>query len=151
MKTLSSEDTLASLAARLQSLSPASPRRWGKMTSHQMICHLSDSLLLALGERQASMATGLFQRTVMKWGGLWVPIPWPKGVPTRPEMDQRLGGTSPVEFERDRARLLDAMRRFSTQQDFGSILHPIFGELTTVEWKRWGYLHADHHLRQFNA
>jgi hypothetical protein len=151
VKTLASEDTLASLTARFQSLSPASPRKWGKMTPHQMICHLSDSFLLGLGERQANMATGLFQRTVMKWGGLWVPIPWPKGVPTRPEMDPHLGGTSAVEFNSDRAQLLDAMRRFTAIQDFGSALHPIFGTLTAIEWKRWGYLHADHHLRQFHA
>jgi hypothetical protein len=27
--------------------------------------------------------------------------------------------------------------------------HPIFGRITRAEWLRWGYLHADHHLRQF--
>jgi hypothetical protein len=29
--------------------------------------------------------------------------------------------------------------------------HPIFGELTDSERMRWGYLHMDHHLRQFGA
>jgi hypothetical protein len=27
--------------------------------------------------------------------------------------------------------------------------HPMFGEMTEKDWMRWGYLHADHHLRQF--
>jgi Protein of unknown function (DUF1569) len=27
--------------------------------------------------------------------------------------------------------------------------HPIFGPMTAKDWMRWGYLHADHHLRQF--
>jgi hypothetical protein len=27
--------------------------------------------------------------------------------------------------------------------------HPMFGAMTTLEWMRWGYLHTDHHLRQF--
>ena len=27
--------------------------------------------------------------------------------------------------------------------------HPIFLDLTQTQWMRWGYLHADHHLRQF--
>jgi len=121
------------------------------MTSHQMICHLSDSFLLALGERQASTATGVFQRTIMKWGGLWVPIPWPRGVPTRPEMEQGRGGTSPIEFGNDREQLVHIMRRFNAQSDFSSTLHPLFGPLTEPEWKRWGYLHTDHHLRQFHA
>ena len=29
--------------------------------------------------------------------------------------------------------------------------HPIFGPLTRRAWMRWGYLHVDHHLRQFSA
>ena len=35
----------------------------------------------------------------MKWVALYAPIPWPKGVPTRPEMDQYVGGTAPFEFD----------------------------------------------------
>jgi len=27
--------------------------------------------------------------------------------------------------------------------------HPIFGAMKPWDWMRWGYLHADHHLRQF--
>jgi hypothetical protein len=29
--------------------------------------------------------------------------------------------------------------------------HPIFGPLSYPQWMRWGYLHCDHHLRQFGA
>jgi hypothetical protein len=29
--------------------------------------------------------------------------------------------------------------------------HPIFGALSARDWLRWGYLHADHHLRQFGV
>jgi prephenate dehydrogenase len=27
--------------------------------------------------------------------------------------------------------------------------HPMFGPMSPEDWMRWGYLHADHHLRQF--
>jgi len=27
----------------------------------------------------------------------------------------------------------------------------MFPEMNEREWMRWGYLHADHHLRQFGA
>jgi len=30
-----------------------------------------------------------------------------------------------------------------------SVAHPIFGRMSLWEWQRWGYLHTDHHLRQF--
>ena len=33
-------------------------------------------------------------------------------------------------------------RRFSTP-------HPILGTLSQSEWRRWAFLHTDHHLRQF--
>jgi hypothetical protein len=31
------------------------------------------------------------------------------------------------------------------------IVHPMFGSMKRADWLRWGYLHADHHLRQFSA
>ena len=58
-----------------------------------------------------------------------------------------------MEFERDRAELLKLVERFC---EFCNApkrprAHPIFGEFREDEWLRWGYLHADHHLRQFST
>jgi len=85
----------------------------------------------------------------MKWFALNVPVPWPKGVPTRPEMEQGVGGTAPGHFEEDRQKLLSTADRFIGPELNLTIPHPIFGVLTREEWLRWGFLHADHHLRQF--
>lgn len=137
---------------RLNTLRPDSPRRWGKMSAHQMICHLSDSLRIALGERRAGSATGLFQRTVMKWFALYVPLPWPHGIPTMPEAQQGAGGTPPVDFARDREQLIRLTERFcDPARDSSCDSHPLFGRLTREQWMRWAYLHADHHLRQFGV
>ncbi len=35
---------------RIRSLGPDTQRRWGLMTSSQMVCHLIDQLRIALGE-----------------------------------------------------------------------------------------------------
>ena len=122
------------------------------MNAHQMVCHLDDAFKLGLGERTASPATGLFQRTIMKWGALYVPMPWPHGVPTRPEMEQGVGGTPPQEFDSDRAELLRTIERFcEPARSFVSVRHPIFGSMTADQWMRWGFLHTDHHLRQFGV
>jgi hypothetical protein len=44
------------------------------------------------------------------------------------------------------------IERFSeTGRRFDGLLQPLFGELTPYQWLRWGYLHADHHLRQFGV
>jgi len=87
-----------------------------------------------------------------KWIALYAPFHWPKGVPTRPEVEQGAGGTPPTDFERDRNDLLAVLLRFSDQpRAFQWHPHPMFGEMRHDEWLRWGFLHTDHHLRQFGV
>lgn len=150
MKHLGQADARDELTRRLTALRPDSTALWGRMTAHQAVCHLNDSFLGTMGEKKLSPASGWFQRTIMKWCALNLPMPWPKGVPTRPEVDQFQGGTRPVEFERDRKALLATMERFSSA-GAPYTTHPIFAEMEQGEWLRWGYLHIDHHLRQFGV
>ncbi|MBL8291175.1 MAG: DUF1569 domain-containing protein [Bryobacterales bacterium] len=138
------------LLVRIAAVQPGSPRQWGRMTVHGMLCHLTDSFLSVTGDRPIQPASSLLGRTVMKWGALYLPFPWPKGVPTRPEVDQERRGTPPTDFQQDKARLLDAFHRFANH-DMDGRAHPIFGPLTQAQWQRWGYLHVDHHLRQFSC
>jgi hypothetical protein len=148
MKTLLDPSTQAEIVQRLNLVRPDSIRKWGKMTPHQMICHLADSFRGMLSEKPISMATGLFQSTVMKWGALRVPLEWPHGIPTRPEMDQQRGGTPPADFARDLQDALTLMQRFLAGP---KAHHPFFGAMSEWEWMRWAYLHMDHHLRQFGC
>ena len=136
---------------RIAALQPGQQRKWGRMTAHQMLCHLNDSFRVALGEKYASPATTLVFRTVGKFVALYVPIPWPRSVATRPEVDQTAGGTPPSEFDHDRRVLLELIDRFggSAGRTWGP--HPLFGAMTEWQWQRWGYLHTDHHLRQFGV
>lgn len=118
------------------------------MTPHAMLCHLADSFLAVLGERPASASDTWMSRNVIKWIAFHTSLPWPQGVPTRPEVDQERGGTKPVEFERDRQTVVDQLRRF-VAVDASLARHPAFGAMTRDEWLLWGYGHVDHHLRQF--
>jgi hypothetical protein len=79
---------------------------WGGMSVHGMVCHLTGAFRMALGERSAREAAGLFQRAILKWGALRVPLAWPEVFPTRPELEQGKGGSCPTEFEFDRRELL---------------------------------------------
>jgi hypothetical protein len=114
-----------------------------------MVCHLNDSFRVAMGEKYASPATSLLQRTFIKWVALRTPVRWPPGVPTRPEIEQGRGGTPPAEWESDRAELLRLMDAFAQSETFG--VHPAFGKMTQRDWLIWGYRHVDHHLRQFGV
>ena len=137
---------------RLSRIRLDSPRQWGRMSPHQMICHLCDSFKFTLGEKENSSVSNPFTRTVVKWIALYTPLTWPHGSKTMPEMDQEIGGTPPIEFERDRLSLLTLIDRFTAQADSAAFPpHPYFGEMSELEWMRWGYLHCDHHLRQFGA
>ena len=150
MKTFTVPGDRQEIVERLSRLRANAAPRWGRMTAHQAVCHLSDSFLACLGEMKVTPATGLFQRTVMKWGALYFPAPWPKGIPTRPEIDQAAGaGTPPEDFDRDVARLRALIDRFASGGSWSA--HPIFGPMKRGEWMRWAYLHMDHHLRQFGC
>ena len=151
MNTLSNEQCKAEILRRLKNVRPDSPRRWGRMTAPQMICHCSDAYRMAAGKTRASDATSVVQRTVVKWIALYLPLPWPRGIMTRPEIDQQAGGgTCPGDFATDVAELAGLVESFGTQPiDWPP--HPIFGQLSKTQWLRWGYLHIDHHLRQFGA
>jgi len=150
VKTLTDPLAREELLARLRRLEPNTARLWGKMDVHQMVCHLSDSFKLALGERPAVGVDTAFTRTVLKWVALHLPLRWPRGVKTIPEVDSTINGTKPVQFERDREQLEVVMKRFcEASPDFAWYPHPLFGRLSWAQWQRWGYLHMDHHFRQF--
>lgn len=147
MKSLLRPECHAELVRRLERLTADAEPRWGRMRAGEMLCHLCDSFRVGLGERKAGVLRMPAPAMVMKWVALYLPAPWPRNLPTLPEVDQRAKGTPPADFERDRAELLRLMERFRRDPVDGR--HPIFGQLKNREWQRWGYLHADHHLRQF--
>ena len=140
------------IVRRLTTVRPELRPVWGRMSAHQMICHLSDSFQAAMGQRYASPSSGFLANPAFKWVALYAPFRWPKGVPTRPEVDQTIGGTPPGDFVRDRASLVELIGSFTDPArpaEFAS--HPLWGAMRKREWLRWGYLHTDHHLRQFGV
>jgi hypothetical protein len=150
MKTLARQRDKAEILDRLRAVHPDSVRRWGRMSAHQMICHLCDAFRMGIGQKPVSRADGLLQQTMLKWVVLYVPIPWPSGILTRPEIDQELGGTTPSDFASDVAQLAALIELITAQsRSVDWQPHPIFGEMSDREWLRWSYLHVDHHLRQF--
>lgn len=151
MKTLAREADKAEIVRRLRTLRVDSGRLWGQMSAHQMICHLSDSCRVMTGEVIASDATGRMERTVIKWLALYLPMRWPQGIATRPEVDPLRAGTRPGEFAPDVAALEALLEAITTLDATYGRRHPIFGAMSQTAWLRWAYLHADHHLRQFGA
>ena len=153
MKRLDNTADKTMVLDRLRQITPASQRRWGKMTPHQMICHLNDSFKSVIGEREVhGDKSSLLTRTVVRWLALYAPLKWPHGVRTMPENDQEQGGTPPEDFQRDLDALVLMIDRVTrAERDFQWRRHPLFAEMSERDWMRWGYLHVDHHLRQFGV
>ena len=153
MKSLGRDRDRDELLQRLQSLRSDSARRWGRMTAHQMICHLSDAFRMSLGERPVSCLGGvkglMFRAT--KLVPLYAPLRWPSGIKTRPEVEQGIGGTPPADFAADVAGLLTLIDIVARRTGETWPPHPLFGPMSRRAWLRWGYLHVDHHLRQFGV
>jgi hypothetical protein len=148
MKTLSAGHDLAEIRTRIAQVAASDARRWGLMSTHGMLCHLRDAFEYPLGERAVAPAKPPIPRPIFKWLALRFPRKWPPGISAPPEIDQCIGGTQPADFEADRTGLLDQLDRFAhAAGPFGP--HPLFGAMTSADWMRWGYLHCDHHLRQF--
>jgi len=84
MRTLQNTRDRNELLERMLRVGPNSEPRWGKMSAHQMICHLNDSLRAPLGEKYISPSTSLFKRAILKHLALWAPIRWPHASRHRP-------------------------------------------------------------------
>ena len=80
MKTLARGQDQAEVLQRLRRLSPDSERLWGRMSVHQMVCHLSDACRMAMGQTEAATRTGLVRRTFTKWVALYAPVKRPPGI-----------------------------------------------------------------------
>src|SRR5262249_451232 len=153
VKTLARDRDKAEILRRLGGLRHDSVRRWGRMSAHQMVCHLCDGCRMLTGDRTTQPMAGPLPRPVMKWIALYAPVRPRAGILTSPEIDQEIGGTKPVSFESDVAELaslLDQMKKDQRARIAGQI-HPVFGRMSESAWLRWAYLHADHHLRQFGV
>jgi hypothetical protein len=135
--------------SRLAGFQPDLTRRWGTLSPGGAVGHLALAYEMAAGFGTCSERTGLLQRSVLRYLALHAPVPWPRGYPTLPELVEGAPGVRSQGFAPAHARLLAAYDLFFAADLDTGRAHPIFGPLTGWEWMRWGYLHADHHLRQF--
>lgn len=152
MKTLTNATDKEEILRRLQAIEPGTQRRWGKMSAHQMICHLADGYKMYMGAKKVKPAPGIVPPAVLRWIAIWSPMPWPRGFPTVPELDQQVDGSPPAQFEADRRELYGLLERLTRRpRDFEWQPHPHFGQMSEESWMRLSYLHANHHLRQFGV
>ena len=146
MKNLLDDPARREMLSRLDSLRADSAPRWGSMDVGRMLCHLTESMRMGVGDLGVkSQRMRAFQRFPLKHLILYV-LPFPKGAPSAPEL---LTG-KPAQFDADRDTLRGQMESFS-ERCVGGAEHPLFGVLDAREWGALAFKHMDHHFRQFGA
>jgi hypothetical protein len=116
-----------------------------------MLVHCSDQLRMSMGLKDTDYigkpVIGLF----LKWFVL-LGMPVPKGkIETVKELKQGVGGTRPIEFEKDRTVLKELVTGFDKTFTNNEIrCHPVFGNMNYNQWGKLAFIHLDYHLNQFN-
>ena len=62
MSTFADSAAKSSVRQRLERLTPNAPRQWGRMTPHQMVCHLTDGYRMSAGQRNPKPVHNIFTR-----------------------------------------------------------------------------------------
>lgn len=137
---------------RIERLHSCLPAKWGLMNAEQMLRHLVGAFRMAMKEHEAGRRASLLRGPVGRCLALYLPIRWIKGYPSVRELDIVKIGAKAGDFDQNREELCRLIDRFclSTAEQLLPE-HPIFGKMSRSEWMRWGYLHTDHHLRQFGC
>lgn len=151
MRTLWNAADRAALLARLDTLTPASPRRWGRMSVAEMTAHLLESMKITFDEKPVAVLPGRRPPGFVRWLVIFSPLPWPRGV-LRTSPEYLADNPDLRHFAAYRADLRACLERFAVPQDslhFGR--HALFGNLTTAEWGALTWRHLNHHLTQFGC
>src|SRR6476620_7413535 len=136
-RTLWKESDRADLLARVGKLRPEITPAWGKMNATQMVTHLTEWMRLATGELVAAPRNKPMRYPVMKQLVIYV-LPWPKGVPTAPELLSRAPSVWNGEVEA-LERTLDRFASRPASDPWPA--HPTFGTLSPRAWGVLAYRH----------
>jgi hypothetical protein len=135
------------ILARVDRLTPDRKPLWGQMDAGRMVAHVTDQLRAGLGELPCAPRNTPMKNAIIKRLVIYV-MPFPKGLPTAPEMLS----TVPATWDADVAALRLALDRFGARDPKTAWPeHPAFGRLTGKLWGVLSWRHMDHHLRQFGV
>lgn len=148
MQSLWNEGAVDQLTARVRRLTPGQKPQWGRLSAAQVVAHLSDACLMYMGELPCEPKLSPIRYAPLKQLIVYV-LPFPKNVPTAPELLARRAGDWQAEVD----GLCALIARVAGQQARAGEWpeHPAFGKLSPRAWGILAWRHTDHHLRQFGV
>ena len=147
MKSLFDAEAFEVIKTRIDNLSEASEKQWGKMTHGQMLRHCQGPFNIMLEKNDYGMKPNWMAKLFFK-KLLYNDKPWRKNLPTAKFLKE----TEARNFEKERLDLVKLLDEFEAQKDRADWKpHPAFGRFTRQQWGQMQYKHLDHHLRQFGV
>ena len=126
-KSLSDVRARQELLDRLERLRPEASPRWGKMTAPQMLAHLADWMLMAKGELKAAAINRPLRYPPLKQLVIYW-LPFPRGVPTAPELIR----SDPPDWAIEYAAVRRHVQSFDPKATWPE--HPVLGKMTPKAW-----------------
>lgn len=147
MKTIWRDEDRRELSDRVGRMTSERRAEWGTFTAPKMICHLADSLKMAMGDLAVASKHLPIRYPPLKQLIIYA-APFPKSSPTAPELLAR----QPREWASDVDDLQALLARAGSARTTDTWPdHPAFGKLSTRAWGVLIFRHMDHHLKQFGA
>jgi len=147
MKSLFEAEAYQEIMDRINTLTPESQRKWGKMSVGQMAWHCQFPLKIAVKNEDRGVSGNPLVRWFFK-KSLYNDKLWRKGLPTAPNLVAR----EEKSFEEEMPKLKQLVKdchEVGDRQTWNP--HPLFGKMTRQQWGQMEYKHLDHHLRQFGV
>jgi hypothetical protein len=147
MKSVFDKTTRTELTERIRSLDVNSKAVWGRMNVFQMLrhCALWEEMMLGRKKYGRVFIGRLFGqaalKSILKDGQILR-----RNTPTIPEL--KISGDGDVLVEK--AKWIELIEQHPNNLNI-EIVHPFFGRMSREQIGLFVYMHADHHLRQFNA
>ena len=147
MKSIWNDENRRALNDRIGQVAWDRRAAWGKFTAPKMICHLADSLKMAVGDLPVASKHLPIRYPPLKQLIIYL-APFPKSAPTAPELLAR----EPREWATEVADVQALLARAGSARTTDAWPeHPAFGKLSKRAWGVLIYRHMDHHLKQFGA
>jgi hypothetical protein len=147
VKSIWQDKARRELNDRVGGVAPDRCAEWGSFNAPKMVCHLADSLKMAMGDLKVAPKWLPIRYSPLKQLIIYV-APFPRRAPTAPELLVR----EPREWANDVADVQDLLARAGSARTTNAWPdHPAFGKLSKRAWGVLIYRHMDHHLRQFGA
>ena len=150
MKNIFSKEITEEVISRINTLTPETQPKWGKMNVAQMMAHCAVSYETVYTDKHPKPgAVAKFFIKLLAKNQVVSEKPYPKNGRTAPYFLI----TNERDFEKEKNQLIAYLHKTQElgETHFDGKESHAFGKLTKQEWNNLFYKHLDHHLTQFGV